>query len=95
MSLNRETSYGQLLRGSGDHTLPDASLSGSNSNSQISLNSPSPMKVRVPAIRAEITEAIATPVDENRDIAVDLVNDRMGLTFFTAGTPVPNSRQSY
>ena len=85
MSVNRDTSYGQLLRGSGDRTLPDGSLSGSNHHSQSSLHPPSPMRVRVPAIKAEVSELIATPAEDNRDIAVDLTNDKMGLTFFTAG----------
>ena len=39
MSMNREQSYGQLLRGSGNMTLPDVSLSGgSHQNSAASLN---------------------------------------------------------
>ena len=33
MSLNREASYGHLMRMSGNQTLPDGSLSGSNQNS--------------------------------------------------------------
>ena len=93
MSMNREQSYGQLLRGSGNMTLPDVSLSGgSNQNSAASLNA-SPINFQMPTITQNLGGTSGTNATENRDLAgLDLTDDKMGLTFFTGGGS--QSRQS-
>lgn len=105
MSMNRENSYGQLLRGSGNLTLADGSQNGSNQNSFTSLT-PNPMNFQMPPISpgpvlnaTNGTEAAG----EKKENQSEKTLDKLGNTYYTlygstsrnSGNEVPYHMHTY
>ena len=85
MSMNRENSYGQLLRGSGNLTLADGSQNGSNQNSFTSLT-PNPMNFQMPPISPGPLLNATNGTDasgDKKDNQSEKTAERLGNTYHT------------